>query len=121
MPDNTAALTQKPEWHALIRHKEKLAETPMRDPFRDDPTRATRYLIEAAGLTLDFSRNRLTDDTLSALADLARACGLEQRTEALFTGGIVNITENRPALHTALRQPRSEEHTSELQSRPHLV
>jgi len=105
MPDNTAALTQKPEWQALIRHKEKLAETPMRDLFRDDPTRATRYLIEAAGLTLDFSRNRLTDDTLSALADLARACGLEQRTEALFTGGIVNITENRPALHTALRQP----------------
>jgi glucose-6-phosphate isomerase len=105
MPDNTAALTQKPEWQALIRHKEKLAETPMRDLFRDDPTRATRYLVEAAGLTLDFSRNRLTDDTLSALADLARACGLEQRTEALFTGGIVNITENRPALHTALRQP----------------
>ena len=105
MPDNTAALTQKPEWQALIRHQEKLAETPMRDLFRDDPTRATRYLIEAAGLTLDFSRNRLTDDTLSALADLARACGLEQRTEALFTGGIVNITENRPALHTALRQP----------------
>ena len=48
----------------------------MRDLFRDDPTRATRYLIEAAGLTLDFSRNRLTDDTLSALADLARACNI---------------------------------------------
>ncbi len=105
MPDNAAPLTRTPQWQALVQHKDTLAGRPMRDLFRDDPWRATRYLIEAAGLTLDFSRNRLTDDTLKALADLALGCGLKHRTEALFSGGIVNITENRPALHTALRQP----------------
>ncbi|MED5467361.1 MAG: glucose-6-phosphate isomerase, partial [Pseudomonadota bacterium] len=65
---------------------------------------AQRYLVEGAGLSLDFSRNRLTDDVLEALLNLARACGLEERRTALFRGGLVNLTEQRPALHTALRE-----------------
>lgn len=105
MPDNPAPLTHKPEWQALTRHRDKLAGLAMRDLFCEDPQRAQRYLIKGAGLTLDFSRNRLTDETLNALANLARVCGLEQRTTDLFNGNTVNVTENRPALHTALRQP----------------
>jgi len=105
MADSTAALTQKPQWQALLEHRESLLHRPMRNLFSTDPERAERYLIDAAGLTLDFSRNRLTDDILATLAELARACGLESRTEALFGGDIVNITEARPALHTALRDP----------------
>ncbi|MEP3561908.1 MAG: glucose-6-phosphate isomerase [Marinobacter sp.] len=105
MPPASAPLTQKSEWHALLQHKQQLEQVLMRDLFQSDPQRADRYLIKGAGLTLDFSRNRLTDETLSALANLAHACGLPQRIADLFTGARVNRTENRPALHTALRQP----------------
>ncbi|MBR9870032.1 MAG: glucose-6-phosphate isomerase [Gammaproteobacteria bacterium] len=108
MPPASATLTQKPEWHALIQHKHQLENVLMRDLFQADPQRADRYLIKGAGLTLDFSRNRLTDETLSALSNLAAACGLPQRITDLFTGASVNRTENRPALHTALRQPLGE-------------
>ena len=109
MPDKPAPLTHLPEWRVLAQLKDLLAGTPIRDLFRDDPQRAQRYLVSGAGLTLDFSRNRLTDATFNALMDLAQACGLEQQRNALFDGGIVNRTENRPALHTALRQPRGQD------------
>ena len=105
MAEKPVRPTHRPQWQALVQHKEQLARTPMRALFQQDPGRASRYLIDGAGLTLDFSRNRLTDPALSALIDLAGACGLEQRRAALFAGDIVNLTENRPALHTALRQP----------------
>ncbi|MFO8141112.1 MAG: glucose-6-phosphate isomerase [Marinobacter sp.] len=109
MTDKPATPTHRPEWQALVQHQEQLARTPMRELFQQDPDRASRYLIDGAGLTLDFSRNRLTDPILTALAGLAGACGLEQRRAALFAGDIVNLTENRPALHTALRQPRDKD------------
>ncbi|RMJ02528.1 Glucose-6-phosphate isomerase [Marinobacter litoralis] len=105
MPPASAPLTEKPEWHALLQQKQQLESVLMRDLFQTDPKRADRYLIKGAGLTLDFSRNRLTDETLTALSDLARACNLPQRITDLVTGAKVNRTENRPALHTALRQP----------------
>lgn len=105
MPPSSAPLTQKPEWQALLQQKSQLVNVAMRDLFHTDPQRADRYLITGAGLSLDFSRNRLTDETLSALTNLATACGLPQRISDLFTGATVNLTENRPALHTALRQP----------------
>lgn len=108
MPSTSAPLTEKPEWHALLQQKQQLENVFMRDLFQTDPQRADRYLIKGAGLTLDFSRNRLTDKTLSALSNLASACGLQQRIADLFTGAKVNRTENRPALHTALRQPLGE-------------
>ncbi|GGC70398.1 glucose-6-phosphate isomerase [Marinobacter halophilus] len=109
MADKPATPTHRPQWQALVQHKERLTGTSMREFFQQDPERANRYLIDGAGLTLDFSRNRLTDDVLTALTELADACGLSQRKAALFAGDIVNITENRPALHTALRQPSDED------------
>ena len=109
MRDKPGALTQRPEWQALTAHQAQLNNTTLRDLFARDPERAQRYLARGAGLTLDFSRNRLTDEVLEALGSLADACGLEQRKAALFEGGIVNVTENRPALHTALRQPSGSE------------
>ncbi|WP_323752208.1 glucose-6-phosphate isomerase [Marinobacter sp.] len=105
MPTASSALTQKPEWQTLLQHKKQLENVAMRDLFQKDPERADRYLIKGAGMTLDFSRNRLTSETLSALSNLAIGCGLPQRISDLFTGATVNRTENRPALHTALRQP----------------
>jgi len=108
MPPASAPLTDKPEWHALLQQKQQLENVLMRDLFQTDPQRADRYLIKGAGLTLAFSRNRLTDATLSALSNLAAACDLPQRIADLFTGAKVNRTENRPALHTALRQPLGE-------------
>ena len=109
MPHTLQGLTQRPEWRALTALRDQLAQTNLRNLFDRDPQRAQRYLASAAGLTLDFSRNRLTDDVLQALDALADACGLPERRAALLRGDIVNPTENRPALHTALRQPAGSE------------
>ncbi|WP_100639280.1 glucose-6-phosphate isomerase [Marinobacter salexigens] len=100
-----AALTSSPEWFELEACKKRLQNRPMKALFAEDPGRATRYFIEGAGLSLDFSRNRLTDETLEALMALARSRKLEDRRTALLRGDKVNITEARPALHTALRNP----------------
>jgi len=105
MLNSSAALTERPEWHALIRAQNALEGRSMRALFEADPQRANRYQLEAAGLVLDFSRNRVDSEAMRALCQLADACGLKAGTEALFTGGQVNATERRPALHTALRQP----------------
>lgn len=98
-------LPSTPEWQTLKACKESLQSQPMKTLFANDPERATRYFINGAGLSLDFSRNRLTDESLNALMSLARSCKLEERRAALLGGEKVNITENRPALHTALRNP----------------
>lgn len=108
MSKNPAVLTSKPEWQALKEHRERLDGIPMTDLFGRDPERARRYFIEAAGLSLDFSKNRLTDEVLEALLALASSCNLEARREALLRGDRVNVTEDRPALHTALRNPGTE-------------
>ncbi|HEA51980.1 hypothetical protein LCGC14_1053150 [marine sediment metagenome] len=97
--------TSLPEWQTLLACKERLQIRPMKTLFADDPERAQRYFIDGAGLSLDFSRNRLTDETLEALMALARGCKLEERRAALLRGDKVNVTEDRPALHTALRNP----------------
>lgn len=109
MAEQPATPTDLAQWQALTQLRNQLAATSMRDLFAQDSERASRYLIEAAGLALDFSRNRLTDEILDALMALSDACGLDQRRTALFTGEIVNPTENRPALHTALRQPADQD------------
>ncbi|MAZ06554.1 MAG: glucose-6-phosphate isomerase [Halomonas sp.] len=108
MSKNPAVLTSKPEWQALKEHRERLDGIAMTDLFGRDPERARRYFIEAAGLSLDFSKNRLTDEVLEALLALASSCNLEARREALLRGDRVNVTEDRPALHTALRNPGTE-------------
>lgn len=105
MPDHPSALTSTPEWEALNERRERLRSISMRELFEQDPDRASRYFIDGAGLALDFSKNLLTDDTLSELITLARSRNLEKKRSDLMDGARVNITENRPALHTALRHP----------------
>ena len=105
MPAPLAHLTSTQEWQTLEAHRERLRPVPMTTLFSADPERAQRYFIEGAGLSLDFSRNRLDDDVLDALLALARARQLEERRDALLRGERVNVTEDRPALHTALRNP----------------
>lgn len=108
MPEHPAVLTSKPEWQALNERRDKLRSITMRELFAQDPHRASRYFIEGAGLALDFSKNLLTDETLTELMALARSCRLEGRRDDLLSGARVNVTESRPALHTALRHPGNE-------------
>ncbi len=99
------SLTAKPQWKALEEHLAWVAPRHLREFFSDDPGRGQRMGIEGAGLYLDFSKNRVTDETVELLLALASACGLEERREAMFTGGEINVTEHRAALHVALRMP----------------
>ncbi len=93
-------------WHALESHADELRGTHLRELFADDPGRADRFSLEAAGLVLDYSKNRITDRTLELLVALAEEAGVEARRDAMFAGERINVTENRPVLHVALRMPR---------------
>ncbi|MBU2954627.1 glucose-6-phosphate isomerase [Marinobacter sp. F3R08] len=108
MPAHPAVLTSTPEWQRLKEHRKRLDGVLMKDLFSEDPERAKRYFTEGAGLFLDYSKNRITDEVLETLFALAKSCNLEARREALLQGRPVNVTENRPALHTALRNPGSD-------------
>ncbi len=101
-------LTQCPEWQALAAHAREMENVHMRELFASDPQRFERYFLEAAGLKLDYSKNRITDQTLRKLVALARGRGLPEKVEAMFRGDKINTTENRPALHVALRNLSSE-------------
>jgi glucose-6-phosphate isomerase len=93
-------------WAALERHHGEVAETHLRDLFAADPDRGERLVAEAAGITLDLSKNRVTDETLRLLVDLAEAAGLRGRIDAMFAGEHINVTEDRAVGHVALRLPR---------------
>ncbi len=99
-------LTQRPAWKALQAHFEDVRHRHLRDLFAEDPQRGERLTAEGPGLYLDYSKNRVTDETLRLLRDLAEECGLRDRIEAMFGGEKINRTENRAVLHTALRAPR---------------
>ncbi|MCS7005976.1 MAG: hypothetical protein NZL88_00255, partial [Gaiellaceae bacterium] len=99
-------LRERPAWRALERHARGVARRHLRDLFAEDPGRGERLVAEAAGLVLDYSKNRITDETLALLAQLAGESGLAEHVEAMFRGEHVNTTEDRPALHVALRMPR---------------
>jgi len=101
-----ASLTSLAEWRALAEHYEQVKDLHLRQLFADDPTRGERLTVEAAGLYLDYSKNRITDETLRLLIALAEARGLPSRIEAMFRGEKINVTENRAVLHVALRAPR---------------
>ena len=105
MPPNEP-ITQRPTWKALEAHYQKMRGMHLRKLFADDPTRGDRMTVEAAGLYLDYSKNRLTDETLALLLKLAEEAGLRARIDAMFPGEKINITENRAVLHVALRAPR---------------
>ena len=104
----TALLTQRPAWKALEAHCETIRHRHLRQFFAEDPLRGERLTAEAAGLYLDYSKNRITDETLRLLLDLAEQCGLRARIDAMFRGDRINVTENRAALHVALRAPEGE-------------
>jgi glucose-6-phosphate isomerase len=95
-----------PQFATLEAHSEKTRALHLRDLFAGDPSRGSRMTAEAAGIFLDYSKNRITGETLKLLLDLATKSGLKQRIEAMFSGEKINRTENRAVLHTALRAPR---------------
>ncbi|HJS06944.1 MAG TPA: glucose-6-phosphate isomerase, partial [Pirellulales bacterium] len=99
-------LRQRPAWQALERNYAQVREVTLRQLFADDPSRGERLAIEAEGIYLDYSKNRITDETLRLLVQLARECGVPERTAAMFRGERINTTENRAVLHVALRAPR---------------
>ena len=99
-------LTARPAWQALDAHHRRVREVHLRKLFADDPTRGERMTAEAVGLYLDYSKNRITDDTLMLLRQLAEESGLRARIDAMFRGEKINSTENRAVLHVALRAPR---------------
>jgi len=106
MESNVPPLTSRPAWKALQAHHDKVRELHLRKLFADDAKRGERLAIEAAGLYLDYSKNRITDETLKLLLQLAEESGLRARIDAMFRGEKINITENRAVLHVALRAPR---------------
>ncbi len=101
-------INQTRQWQALADHYEMVRDTHLRELFRDDPARGTTLTVEAGDLYLDYSKNRLTADTIRLLLDLAETAGLRRRIDAMFAGEKINVTEQRPVLHVALRAPASE-------------
>ncbi len=100
------ALLKRPAWKALAAHAKVIGSTPLRTLFVNDPERGTRLIAEAVGLYLDYSKNRITDDTVRLLVQLAEESGLQGRIEAMFRGDKINVTEQRAVLHVALRAPQ---------------
>jgi glucose-6-phosphate isomerase len=106
MTARSAPRTERRAWQALAAHSEQVRELHLRQLFAADPTRGERLTAEAVGLYLDYSKNRLTDETLGLLLQLAQECGLRARIDAMFRGDKINSTEDRAVLHVALRAPR---------------
>jgi len=102
------SLTARPAWKALQAHYQAMHTLHLRQLFADDPLRGERLSAEACDLYLDYSKNRITHETLPLLVELAEACQLREHIEAMFTGWKINRTEGRAALHTALRAPKGE-------------
>jgi glucose-6-phosphate isomerase len=105
MGNASMSLTQRPAWAALGKHFDEIATRHLRDLFAEDPDRGTRLTAEACGIYLDYSKNRITDETLQLLIRLAEESGLRERIDAMFAGEKINVTEDRAVLHVALRAP----------------
>jgi len=105
MVTSEAKLTNRKGW--LAKHYDSVRNVHLRTLFGADPERGKRFTVDAAGLFLDYSKNRITDETIALLCELARECGLASRIEAMFRGDKINVTEDRAVLHVALRLPRS--------------
>src|SRR5271165_2643344 len=111
MAARAEAITKRPAskrhaWKDLSSHNKEVRDLHLRQLFADDPKRGTRLTVEAVGLYLDYSKNRVTDETIKLLLQLAEESGLRTRIDAMFRGDKINITENRAVLHTALRAPK---------------
>ena len=103
---SATGVTARPAWNALEAHARAMQGVQLRSLFAEDATRGERYSLEAAGLYADYSKHRITDETLALLLDLAAESGLRDKIEAMFRGDRINITEDRAVLHVALRAPR---------------
>jgi glucose-6-phosphate isomerase len=101
------AISETPEWRALAEHHQRIKDTHLRQLFAEDPERGTGLTVRAGDLYLDYSKNRLTRETIGLLVALAERAGLRERTEAMFRGEHINTTEDRAVLHVALRDPGS--------------
>ena len=101
-------LSERPAWKALAAHYQTIRNLHLRQMFAEDPRRGERYTAEVAGIYLDYSKNRITDETLRLLLRLAEECGLRERIAAMFRGERINATEKRAVLHTVLRAPKTE-------------
>ena len=101
-----AKTTDLPAWKALQSHYKKIEPLHLRDLFAQDPQRGHKFSAEALGIYLDYSKNRITDETIRLLIELAEQSGLRERIDAMFRGEKINVTEGRAVLHVALRAPR---------------
>ncbi len=106
-PNPQTPLTERPAWAELAHHHRAIASTSLGELFDADPARGERLTAEGAGIYLDYSKNRVTAETIALLLDLARQSGLAERTAAMFAGERINVSEDRSVLHVALRMPRS--------------
>ncbi len=106
MTAGTEPMSERPAWKALKAHYPRIRDLHLRKLFADDPKRGERMTAEAAGIYLDYSKNRITAETLRLLLDLAEAVGLRARIDAMFRGEKINVSEQRAVLHVALRAPR---------------
>ena len=104
----TPPLDRLPEWQAVMAHHETIRDRHLRDLFAEDPERATRLTADGAGLFLDYSKHRVTDETMELLLSVARAARVEERRVAMFGGTHINTTEDRAVMHPALRAPADE-------------
>lgn len=111
----TNSPTHHPTWQALEKHYQAIKNVHLRDLFKDDPQRGERLNAQAIGLYMDYSKHRITDETLRLLLELARESGLEERRQAMFAGEKINLTEKRAVLHTALRAPKDAHITVDVQ------
>jgi len=108
MDQQTQPCIERPAWKALVAHHQKIRDLHLRKLFADDPTRGKQMTAEAVGLFFDYSKNRVTNETLNLLVQLADESGLRERIDAMFRGEKINVTENRAVLHVALRAPKGE-------------
>src|SRR5215510_13010204 len=100
------SLLKRPAWQALQAHYEKVRGVHLRSLFAEDPKRGERLALDAAGIYFDYSKNRITDETVKLLLQLAEQSGLRARIDAMFRGDKINVSEKRAVLHVALRAPR---------------
>ena len=115
---STATLTSMAEWHALESHAEAMRAVHLRSLFAEDASRGTRFVAEAAGLYMDYSKHRVTAETLQRLFALANAARLNDRIAQMFRGDRINVTENRPVLPADLRHVQWVSHCHDLVQLP---
>src|SRR5215472_17120428 len=105
---NLTSLIQHPTWQKLEEHYQNIRDMHLRAMFAEDPHRGERFAREAVGIYLDYSKNRVTEETMRLLLELAVSSGLRERIDAMFQGEKINVTERRAVLHVALRSPRDQ-------------